>query len=131
MNTSRNIIQPHFQLLCSCNICTLTTQEINCHERRGKFSTLNFSHVSTSSTKLEVVRREDREKLQKKLKKNNYKQTRQTYEALISLTKAMSTPYRIAYAPTPKPYRIGLLFTKGSLISARFLQRSDAAPLRY
>ena len=42
----------------------------------------------------------------------------------------MSTLYRIACAPTQKPYRIGLLFTKGSLISARFLQRSDAAPLR-
>ena len=42
----------------------------------------------------------------------------------------MSTLYRIACAPTQKPYRIGLLFTQGSLISARFLQRSDAAPLR-
>ena len=42
----------------------------------------------------------------------------------------MSTLYRIACAPTQKPYRIGLPFTKGSLISARFLQRSDAAPLR-
>ena len=45
-------------------------------------------------------------------------------------TKAMSTLYRIARAPAQKPYRIGLLFTKGTLISARFLQRSDAAPLR-
>ena len=42
----------------------------------------------------------------------------------------MSTLYRIACAPTQKSYRMGLLFTKGSLISARFLQRSDAAPLR-
>ena len=44
--------------------------------------------------------------------------------------KTMSTLYRIACAPTQKPYRIGLLFTKGSLISARFLQRSDPEPLR-
>ena len=46
------------------------------------------------------------------------------------IIKAMSTLYRIACVPTQKPYRIGLLFTKGSLISARFLQRSNAAPLR-
>ena len=46
------------------------------------------------------------------------------------VTRAMSTLYRIARAPAQKPYRIGLLFTKGTLISARFLQRSDAAPLR-
>ena len=42
----------------------------------------------------------------------------------------LSTLYQIACAPTQKPYGIGPLFTKGSLISARFLQRSDAAPLR-
>ena len=45
-------------------------------------------------------------------------------------TKAMSTPYRIAGAPTQKLYPIGLLFTKATLISSRLLQRSDAAPLR-
>ena len=47
-----------------------------------------------------------------------------------SPTKAMSTLYRIACVPTQKPYGIGPLFTKGSLISVRFLQLSDAAPLR-
>ena len=53
----------------------------------------------------------------------------------LSFTKkidqAMSTLHRKACVPTQKPYRIGLLFTKGSLISALFLQRSDAAPLRF
>ena len=44
--------------------------------------------------------------------------------------KAMSTLYRIVCVSTQKAYRIGLLFTKGSLIFARSLQRSDAAPLR-
>ena len=47
---------------------------------------------------------------------------------ITAVIKAMSTLYRIACALTQKPYRIGLLFTKGSLISAGFLQRSDAAP---
>ena len=49
-----------------------------------------------------------------------------TRHATIRLSQAMSTPYRITCAPTQKLYRIGLLFTKGSLISARFWQRSDA-----
>ena len=48
----------------------------------------------------------------------------------LGKTFILSTLYRIACVPTQKPHWIGLLFTKGSLISARLLQRSDTAPLR-
>lgn len=52
----------------------MTTRKINCHERRKKFSTmLNFSHVSTSSTKPRGGTRKTSQKTSKKVLKNYIK----------------------------------------------------------
>ena len=52
----------------------MTTREINCHQRREKFSTmLNFSHVSTSSTKPPGGPQKKSQKTSKKVLKNYIK----------------------------------------------------------